>query len=126
MNKADRLWCYQGDSLEGCLVRKHVGIAEYFIADAWRGMKWHLTFTISKSTYSYSILYKVFPPIKCSLGAQPYIITTIFHRSTHYNWWEVHWQCYELACKTKEDYSMSNLKFVIRNCVVNESSYTAI
>ena len=39
---------------------------------------------------------------------------------------EVLWQCYELACETKEEHSASNLKFVIRNCVVNESSRIAI
>ena len=39
---------------------------------------------------------------------------------------EIFWQCYEFACKTKEEHSTSNLKLVIRNCVVNESSRIAI
>ena len=163
-------------SSEGCRVRKHVGMAEFFFTDAWRGVK-------PKST-----LHGVFPPIKCSLSVQNLtlshyftkVLTTIQDRcagclqlgtsllliqgftrlvgrntqglallgKTFYAhppilpwqmniYWdkvpnrslwpsEVFWQCYEFACKTKEEHSTSNLKFVIRNCVVSESSLIAI
>ena len=53
MNKAGRLCgvIKAIDSSEGCLIRKHVGIPEIFIADAWRGMKSAFCMGYSKSTF---------------------------------------------------------------------------
>ena len=39
---------------------------------------------------------------------------------------EVLWQCYELSRRSNRDFSTSKLNFVIRNCLINESTRIAI